>query len=135
MKKMVLHNSVKLRDESNLDCNKKVFITPDLTPKEQEENKLLTEKLIDMNKGGKVFRIKKWTNCTEGRSSAPHLTKKLINTYSSSNCDFLNNSNQFHTQNSFKLLSTNFRGIRFKKESFKHLILSESPNFVAGTET
>ena len=58
MKKMVLRNSVKLRDESNPDYIKKIFITPDLTPKEQEENKLLREKLFKMNKGGKVFRIK-----------------------------------------------------------------------------
>ena len=34
-KKQVLHNSSKLRDDSNSDWVKKIFITPDLTPKEQ----------------------------------------------------------------------------------------------------
>jgi len=49
-KKQVLHNSSKLRDTSNPDWIKKVFITPDLTPKQQEENKVLREKLAELNK-------------------------------------------------------------------------------------
>ena len=52
IKKLVLHNSLKLRDQSNPDHIKKIFITPDLTPKEQEENKLLREKLYELNKAG-----------------------------------------------------------------------------------
>jgi len=36
-KKMVLHNTAKLRDHSNQDHIKKIFITPDLTPKQQRE--------------------------------------------------------------------------------------------------
>ena len=35
-----------------------IFITPDLTPKEQAENKLLRNKLNEMNKGGKYYSIK-----------------------------------------------------------------------------
>jgi len=44
-----LQNSPRLQEESNHDWVKKVFITPDLTPKEQEENKALQE-LIKLNK-------------------------------------------------------------------------------------
>jgi len=65
------------------------------------------------------------------------MTQKLdsTNTYSNCTCDLINTSNHSNTQNSFKLISTNFRGLRSKKDSFMHLILSESPNFIAGTET
>ena len=58
IKKLVLRNSIKLRDESNPDHIKKIFITPYLTPKEQEENKLLREKLYELNKAGKFYHIK-----------------------------------------------------------------------------
>ena len=38
--------------------------------------------------------------------------------------------------NSFKLISSNsFRGLRSKKASFLHLIESESPHFISGTES
>ena len=57
-KKMVLHNTAKLRDHSNQDHIKKIFITPDLIPKQQKENKILREKLNEMNKSGKSDRIK-----------------------------------------------------------------------------
>lgn len=33
------------------------------------------------------------------------------------------------------MISTNFRGLRSKKESFIHLIHAETPHFIAGTET
>ena len=59
LKKQVLHNSSKLRDDSNPDWIKKVFITPDLTPKEQAENKVLREKLAELNKTvPRSYRIK-----------------------------------------------------------------------------
>jgi len=38
VKKSILHNSSKLRDIIDPDGMKKVFITPDLTPKEQERS-------------------------------------------------------------------------------------------------
>ena len=59
LKKQVLHNSSKLRDDSNPDWVKKIFITPDLTPKEQAENKVLREKLAELNKTvPRSYRIK-----------------------------------------------------------------------------
>jgi len=65
------------------------------------------------------------------------MTRKFesTNTYSDYTCDLLNTSNQSNIQNSFKLISTNFRGLRSKKDSFMHLVLSKCPNFIAGTET
>ena len=36
---------------------------------------------------------------------------------------------------SYKLLSSNFRGIRSKAESFTQLIISEKPNLISGTES
>ena len=57
-KKMILRNNLKLREQLNPEHIKKIFITPDLTPKEQVENKALREKLNAMNKGGKSYRIK-----------------------------------------------------------------------------
>ena len=36
----------------------KVFITPDMTPKERECNKSLRNQLADLNKNGKNYRIK-----------------------------------------------------------------------------
>ena len=59
LKKQVLHNSSKLRDISNPNWIKKVFITPDLTPKQQEENKVLREKLAELNKSApRSYHIK-----------------------------------------------------------------------------
>ena len=65
------------------------------------------------------------------------MTQKLdsTNTYNNYTCDLINICNHSNIQSSFKLISTNFRGLRSKKDSFLHLILSESPNFIAGTET
>ena len=36
----------------------KVFITPDLTPKEQEQSKELRKQLAELNSSGKKYRIK-----------------------------------------------------------------------------
>ena len=59
VKKQVLRNSSKLRDISSPDWFKKVFITPDLTPKQQEENKVLREKLAELNKSApRSYHIK-----------------------------------------------------------------------------
>ena len=58
VKKSILHNSVKLRNKSDPDWMKKVFITPDFTPKEQEANRELRKWLAEMNGSGKVYQIK-----------------------------------------------------------------------------
>ena len=46
-----------------------------------------------------------------------------------------NNHNNLAHNKSFKLLSTNFRGIRSKVESFTNILNEESPDFIAGTES
>ena len=58
-KATVLHDCTKLRS-SNYPVNiRKIYITPDLTSKEQKINKNLRAKLADINKDGKHYRIKK----------------------------------------------------------------------------
>ena len=36
----------------------KIFITPDMTPKEQEANKKLRNELKELNKEGRIYYIK-----------------------------------------------------------------------------
>lgn len=57
-KKAILHNKLKLRGEGNSDQVRNIFITPDLTPSEQRENKALRLQLTQMNQGVKKYRIK-----------------------------------------------------------------------------
>ena len=58
VKKSILRNSFKLCNKSDPDWMKKVFITPDFTPKKQETNRELRKRLAEMNGSGKVYRIK-----------------------------------------------------------------------------
>ena len=57
-KAIILHNCTKLRDPKLSPVLHKVFITPDLTPKERESNKNLRAQLKEMNKGSRQFQIK-----------------------------------------------------------------------------
>ena len=57
-KAIILHNRTKLRDPKLSPVLHKVFITPDLTPKERESNKNLRAQLKEMNKGSRQFQIK-----------------------------------------------------------------------------
>ena len=57
-KAAILRSCTRLRGESVPSNFRKIYITPDLTPKQQEENKLLRTKLADMNKDGNFYRIK-----------------------------------------------------------------------------
>jgi len=41
----------------------------------------------------------------------------------------------YNSPKSYKLLSSNFRGLRSKAESFAQLIDSEMPHFISDTET
>jgi len=54
----ILHKCTKLRSKDNPDDIQKVYITPDLTPREQQENKVLRSKLAEMNKTEKKYGIK-----------------------------------------------------------------------------
>ena len=55
---MLLRNCTKLRDKNNPEEVKKIYVTPDLTPKEQKQSKALRSQLAEMNKDGKKFWIK-----------------------------------------------------------------------------
>jgi len=57
-KKAILRNKIKLRGQEHSEHIRKLFITPDLTPKEQKDNKELRLKLAEMNKSGKKYKIK-----------------------------------------------------------------------------
>ena len=56
-KAIILCNCTKLRDPKLSPVLHKVFITPDLTPKERESNKNLRAQLKEMNKGSRQFQI------------------------------------------------------------------------------
>ena len=57
-KAKILRNSTKLHASDNPLHIQKVFITPDLTPKEQEANKKLRAELKERNKNGNHYKIK-----------------------------------------------------------------------------
>ena len=57
-KATILRNCTKLRTKDNPEDIQKVYITPDLTPREQQHNKALRARLAEMNKDGKKYLIK-----------------------------------------------------------------------------
>ena len=57
-KATILRNCTKLRAKDNPEDIQKVYITPDLTPREQQHNKALRARLAEMNKDGKKYLIK-----------------------------------------------------------------------------
>lgn len=57
-KASILRNAFKLRNKELPEHLKKIFITPDMTPKERKENKLLRAKLSEVNKSGNNYKIK-----------------------------------------------------------------------------
>ena len=57
-KVLILWNSTKVRSKDGEEFLKKLYITPDLTPIECEQNKALRSKLKEMNQQGRQYRIK-----------------------------------------------------------------------------
>ena len=57
-KVLLLRNCTKLQNKSNPENVRKVYVTPDLTPQEQKQNKVLRTQLAKMNEGGNKFWIK-----------------------------------------------------------------------------
>lgn len=57
-KAMILRNCTKLRAKDNPEDIRNVYITPDLTPREQQHNKALRAQLAEKNKDGKKYWIK-----------------------------------------------------------------------------
>ena len=54
----ILRNCTKLRNAENPEDVRKLYITPDLTPAEQEINRKLREELREKNREGNFYRIK-----------------------------------------------------------------------------
>ena len=57
-KAQILKNCTKLRNKEHPSNIQKIYITPDLTPKEQQANKALRSQLDEMNKPDKLYKIK-----------------------------------------------------------------------------
>jgi len=57
-KAMLLRNCTKLRSRDNPEDIQKVYIMPDLTPREQQHNKDLRVQLAEKNKNEKKYLIK-----------------------------------------------------------------------------
>ena len=55
-----------------------VFATPDLTPLEQKKDKLLRQKLAEMNKDDKTYKIKKRGYSAKGLSQTLRTDNLLI---------------------------------------------------------
>ena len=57
-KATILRNSTKVRSMNGIEYLKKLYITPDLTLMEREQNKALRSRLNEMNQQGNRYRIK-----------------------------------------------------------------------------
>ena len=57
-KALILRNSTKVRSVTGAEYLKNLFITPDMTPREREQNKALRSRLKEMNQSGNRYRIK-----------------------------------------------------------------------------
>jgi len=57
-KALLLCNCTKLRNKDNPENVRSLYVTPDLTPKEQQKNKALRAQLAELNKEGKSYWIK-----------------------------------------------------------------------------
>ena len=67
-----MRNCTKLHNTNLPSLIQKVFITPDLTPKEQAVSKKLRAELKKLNKDGKKFRIKNWKIVQRSFNWPPH---------------------------------------------------------------
>ena len=57
-KASILQNRIKLKNDVHPEEIQKIFITPDVIPKEQEVNKKLRDELKELNKEGRIYYIK-----------------------------------------------------------------------------
>ena len=126
-KKSIFCNKLHLRKEDNPQEIKKIFITPDLTPSKQKKNKKLRKELANLIKNGREYMTKTWNNSAERFSLTP---SSCTDNHSSNS-----NYNKLAHNKSFKLLLTNFRGIRSKFESFINTLDEEAPHFIEGTKS
>jgi len=54
-KALLLRNCTKLHDKSNPEEVRRIYVMPDLTPTEQQQNKALKSQLAKMNEGGRRY--------------------------------------------------------------------------------
>ena len=54
----ILRRCTTLRSDKNPEDIRRIYITPDLTPKEREANSKLRSELAELNKNGKEYMIK-----------------------------------------------------------------------------
>jgi len=57
-KAFILRNCKKLRNKENPEDVRRVYVTPDFTPLEQQKNKALRAQFTEKNKEGKSYWIK-----------------------------------------------------------------------------
>ena len=70
-KAVILHNCTKLRARDNPEDVRKVYITPDLTPREQQHNKVLRAQLAEKNKDRQKYQIKNGRIVRRGVNTFP----------------------------------------------------------------
>ena len=128
---------MKFKADQNLEHVRKLFITPDLTPLEQRKNNALRQQLADMNKIQNIYVISKLFESTEIMLQLMSITLPLLPglTEMAAGLPPDNSANSLNPYSVFKLFVINCRGLKSKKDSFVHLIHSQSPHFIAGTES
>ena len=68
-----MQNSTKLRNKNKLENIRKIYVTPDLTPREQQQNKVLKAELAEKNKDGNKYCIKMARLCREEIDFSLHI--------------------------------------------------------------
>ena len=112
------------------DYLKKLFITPDMTPMEREQNKALRSRLREMNQEVNQYRIKNGQIVLREEH-----TYYLSTTYQPSIESTICNKQAFTSNNSFPCLLTNARSIINKFEEFQLLVSQHNPYIISITES
>ena len=111
----------KVANKNNPENVRKVYVTPDLTPQEQQHNKVLRNQLAEMNKGENKYWIKKQQDCAEGKLSTTLCSEHTLG----SGCE----------DSDIKCLLTNTRSIMNKFEELCNYVDQYKPYIIDITET
>ena len=117
-KKLNLEELHKLRNKEYQNDIQRIYITPDVTLKEQKESKALRNKLAELNQTGKNFKIKKQTDCAEGQLAASRTTDQVY--------DY----NNISDSKSYEVIVVNCQNIKSKKDPFSNLLSTHNPDFL-----
>ena len=129
----ILHNCVKIHSVKEPTYLGKVFITPDLTMKEREENKTLRKRLSEMKESNK-YQIKKWTHCAEEELIPPG-TIKLVSKQSLTFTSAQPSNKHANKISTLTLAVINCQSILAKKPLFENFVSVYKPDIIAGTES